>query len=79
MKCMEMNNVVDPTKNEKQAMLAAGKLGGEYLEYLKKTDLADLTAEEYDTLIEAVVTGYLDFMHAEAAKQMGYENDVPWT
>lgn len=79
MKCLEMNNVVDPTQSEKQALLAAGKLGGEYLEYLKKTDLADLTAEEYDTLIEAVVTGYLEFMQTEAAKQMGYDRDVPGT
>lgn len=71
--------MIDPTPNEKQALSDAGKLAGEYLDYLKKTDIADLTPEEYDTLIEVVVTGYLESMQTLAAKQMGYERDVPWT
>jgi len=79
MRCMEMNNVIDPTPNEQKALLDSGKLAGEYLEYLKKSDIADLTPKEYDTLIEVVVTGYLESMQTLAAKQMGYERDVPWT
>lgn len=71
--------MIDPTPNEKQALLDSGKLAGEYLDYLKKTDIANLTPEEYDTLIEVIVTGYLESMQTLAAKQMGYERDVPWS
>ncbi|MFM2090834.1 MAG: hypothetical protein RLZZ127_1323 [Planctomycetota bacterium] len=52
--------MIDPTPNERDAMGAAGRLGGEYLDSIGKTDLATLTGEQWDTFVEAIVTGYGD-------------------
>ena len=52
--------MVDPTEREKAAMKAGGALGGEYLEHLGKTDLMELSADEYEIFIESVVTGYTE-------------------
>jgi hypothetical protein len=52
--------MVDPTPNEQEAMDAASRTAGEYLESLGKTDLAQLEVEEWESLIESVVTGYTD-------------------
>lgn len=51
-------------KQEKEARAEAGMLAGEYLEHLKKTDMADLTPEEFDTLILTIVESYRDAMTA---------------
>ena len=52
--------MVDMTENEIQAIMHAGTPGGEYLDSIKKTDLAVLTEEEWYTFIECIVTGYQD-------------------
>ena len=52
--------MIDPTPNEQDAMTVAGKTAGEYLESLGKTDLANMTLEQWECLIESVVTGYTD-------------------
>jgi hypothetical protein len=52
--------VIDPTPNERDALEAAGRMGGEFLESIGKTDLARFSVEEWDTFIEAIVTGYGD-------------------
>ena len=52
--------MVDPTENEINAMLQAGKSGGDYLESIEKFDLSALTQSEYMTFIESVITTYLD-------------------
>jgi hypothetical protein len=52
--------MVDPTVNEIVAMETAGKLAGEYLESIGKTDLAVLSEDEWLTFIESVVTGFTD-------------------
>lgn len=52
--------MIDPTPNERDAMRAAGRLAGEYLDSIGKTDLATLTGEEWTNFIDAVVTGYGD-------------------
>ena len=52
--------MIDPTEREKQAMAAGGKLAGEYLDHLKKTDMAELSDDEYATFVECIVSGYVD-------------------
>ena len=52
--------MVDPTPNEQEAMDAASRTAGEYLESVGKTDLAQLEVSEWESLIESVVTGYTD-------------------
>lgn len=60
--------MIDPTPNEAAAMIAGGRMGGEYLESIGKSDLATLTETEWDVFIEAVVTGYCDHLRELAAR-----------
>lgn len=60
--------MIDPTPNEKAAMDNGGRMGGEYLESICKTDLAALTVAEWDCFVEAVVTGYCDHLRDLAAR-----------
>ncbi|MDP2355132.1 MAG: DUF6511 domain-containing protein [Beijerinckiaceae bacterium] len=59
--------MIDPTPNERAAVIEGGKTGGEYLESIAKTDLVTLTQAEWDIFVEAVVTGYCDHLRALAA------------
>ena len=54
--------MIDPTPNERAAMAHGGAMAGEYLDSLGKTDLAQLSVEEWHTLIEVIVTGYCDHL-----------------
>ena len=60
--------MIDPTPNEKAAMGNGGRMGGEYLESIGKTDLAALDSTEWDCFVEAVVTGYCDHLRDLAAR-----------
>lgn len=64
MKCLNARDkdMKDPTENEKAAMVQAGINGGEYLDEIKKTDLAKMSDEEWNTFVEAIVTGYIEEM-----------------
>jgi hypothetical protein len=59
--------MIDPTPNEKAAMDHGGRMAGEYLESIGKTDLLRLSLEEWNTFIECVVTGYCDCLRELAA------------
>ena len=54
--------MIDPTANEKKAMEVSSKRAGEYLEWLKKTDMETFTPEEWSQFIEVIVTGYWEGM-----------------
>lgn len=60
--------MIDPTPNEIAAMQAGGEAAGEYLESLDRSDLARLSREEWQTLIEVVVTGYCDALRDLAGR-----------
>lgn len=60
--------MIDPTPNETAAMVEGGKAGGAFLDSLGKTDLALLTEKEWDTFVEAIITGYCDHLRELAAK-----------
>jgi hypothetical protein len=64
MKCLNIlarnKGMIDPTPNEEDALEAASQTAGEFLESIGKTDLAQLEREEWESLIESVVTGYSD-------------------
>jgi len=59
--------MIDPTPNEQAAMAAGGEAAGAYLESLGQSDLARLSVEEWQTLIEVIVTGYCEALQALAA------------
>ena len=54
--------MIDPTANEKIAMEASSVKAGEYLEWLQKTEMESFTQEEWKTLVEVIVGGYIEAM-----------------
>ena len=65
--------MIDPTKNEKKAMELSSERAGEYLEWLKKTDMAEFSQKEWSDLIEVIVTGYFEGMQNLAEKALEIE------
>jgi len=57
------NRMIDPTANEKKAMEMSSERAGEYLGWLKKTDMAEFSQKEWSDLIEVIVSGYLEGMY----------------
>lgn len=60
--------MIDPTPNERAAILQGGDMAGEYLDSLGKTDLALFSSEEWQTLLEVIVTGYCDHLRSLAGQ-----------
>lgn len=60
---------------ESKAREAAGKMVGEYLEHLQKTDLATFTPEEFDMLIKTAVESYRDAID-EACQPFGAADEL---
>jgi hypothetical protein len=58
--------MIDPTRNERAAMLHGAEMAGEYLDSLGGTDFSQLSVEEWHTLIEVIVTGFCDHLRALA-------------
>jgi hypothetical protein len=74
--------MIDPTPNERAAMAHGGAMGGKYLDSLGKTDLVQLSIEEWHTLIEVIVTGYCDHLRDLAGRDRsrldGVETAMPF-
>ena len=64
--------MIDPNEHEMNALAAAGEVGGSYIESLAKTDLAQFTAKEWDTLVEVIVTAFQDHLRE------AYADDPPF-
>jgi hypothetical protein len=60
--------MIDPTTNERVALLHGAEMAGEYLDSLGVTDLAQLGVEQWHTLIEVAVTGFCDHLRALAGE-----------
>jgi len=65
--------MIDPTANEKKAMEMSSERAGEYLGWLKKTDMAEFSQKEWSDLIEVIVTGYFEGMQNLAEKALEIE------
>lgn len=52
---MTMNDV---SETELEALRVGGERAGAYLDSINKTDLADLTAEEWDEFLSLILCGY---------------------
>lgn len=63
--------MIDPTPNETAAMEHGGRMGGEYLDSIGRTDLASLPVEQWQAFVEAVVTGYCDALRDMAGRDRG--------
>lgn len=65
--------VLNPTHYEKEALATAGDKAGEYLESIGKTDLAQLTREEWATFLNTVFGTATDEL-----RRLAEENAVPF-
>lgn len=66
--------VIDHSENEKAAMLAGGDAGGAFLDGIGKTDLAQLTVEEWEAFLTRVIGGYCDTLR-QIAQPASAETD----
>lgn len=57
-------DMIDPTEHEIEAIMASGEPAGEYLDSIGKTDLAELTEDQWYSFLECVITGYQDKLAA---------------
>ena len=64
--------MIDPNKHEVNALAAASRNAGEYIESIAKTDLAAFTEAEWLTLIEVLVTAFQDHL------RNAYADDPPF-
>lgn len=64
--------MINPNQHENNALAAACQSGGEYVESIAKTDLANFTAVEWSTLIDVVVTAFQDSLRT------AYADDPPF-
>ena len=71
--------MIDPTANEKKAMEISSERAGEYLGWLKKTDMAEFSTQEWSDLIEVIVSGYLEGMANLGEKNLEIDIDkIPY-
>jgi Family of unknown function (DUF6511) len=66
--------VIDHTANEKSALLAGGDAGGAFLDEIGKTDLAQLTVEEWEAFLTRVIGVYCDTLR-QTAQPVSTETD----
>ena len=52
--------MIDPNEYEQAALQHAALVGGEYAESLGRTDLAQWSQQEWQTLIEVAVTAFIE-------------------
>ena len=62
--------VTDPNAIELAAMAHASDRAGEYIEALRKTDMAEWTPAEWSSFIEVICGGYVDSLCAAQAAAM---------
>ena len=66
MRCMNitarLKGMIDTNKHEVNALAAASRTAGEYIESIAKTDLTAFTEAEWSTLIEVLVTAFQDHL-----------------
>ncbi len=62
--------MTDPNAIELAAMATASDRAGEYIESLRKTDMAAWTPAEWASFIEVVCGGYVDSLCAQQAAAM---------
>lgn len=57
---------------EEQALEDGGNAGGEYLDSIQKTDLADLAPEEWREFLGIVLKGYANSMREIVSREVPY-------
>ena len=75
-RCMDLarrlKGMIDPNQHEAAALAAAAQAGGVFVELTGKTDLVRWSAEEWDRLIDVIVTEFQDVL------RRAYADDPPF-
>lgn len=66
--------MIDPTPNERAALGEAAGAAGRQIELVGKTDFMDWTPEEFEAMVEATVTAFVDALKAMVAK----DREIPY-
>lgn len=69
--------MIDPDEQERVALLAGGRMGGEYLESIAATDMAMLDEGQWFQFLRCVVGGYQEAMLAIQQATDGLPHDNP--
>lgn len=70
--------VSEPTSYEIAAMQYASDMAGEYLTSIHKTDIAQMSKRQWQTLIQVIIGGYIDnLLTARATVVEGVEKITP--
>lgn len=69
--------MIDVDERERVALLAGGRMGGEYLESLGVTDLAALGEAQWLQFLRCVLGGYADAMQSIHQATDGLPHDLP--
>lgn len=64
----------DPTPHEIDAMVDAGIAGGDYMQGISKTNLDELSSDEWMCFVESICTGFCDSMRQRAGMVMLHMN-----
>ena len=64
--------MIDPNKHEVNALAAASRMGGEYVESIAKTDLACWSEHEWNTLVDVLVSAFQEHLRT------AYSDDPPF-
>lgn len=76
MRCMDLaqrlQGMIDPNKHEEAALAAAAQAGGVFVEVTGKTDLMSWTADEWNRLVDVIVTEFQDEL------RRAYADDPPY-
>lgn len=60
--------MIDPTPNEQRALGEAAGAAGRHIETVGKTDFMDWSPEEFEGLVEATVTAFVESLKVMVAK-----------
>lgn len=61
----EAKILIDPTRDEMNAVIEGGRSGGEYLESIGKFSLNELSKEEFTQFLLCVIGGYIEHLKNE--------------
>lgn len=63
--------MIDKSPNEQAAINDAAAAGGYFIEAIGVYNFLDFTPNQYDELIEAIITAYVDSLQAQKAESEG--------
>jgi len=63
--------MIDKSPNEQAAINDAAAAGGYFIEAIGVYNFLDFTPTQYDELIEAIITAYVDSLQAQKAESEG--------